>query len=180
MENTWGNRSALRLRACASSGSPPASPRPESILGLQDKVAHLTHRTPSARGVGLPVGVVPGQWVGIGDGDRETDSVHDRQVNHIISHIGDPFIAQVQDRLEFFVGPQLIVLSLIDVRYPQLLHPSAHHFRGSTRDDGQGDTGLLQHLHAVTVPGVKRLIFLTVIAEEKAPVSQDPVNVEDH
>gem|GEM_PF-4637089 len=73
------------------------------------------------------MGMVPDQRVGIGNGDRETYSAHDRQIHQIVSHIGDLLIVQVQDLPELSVGLQLVVLPLIDVRYPQVLHPGTHH-----------------------------------------------------
>ena len=60
----------------------------------------------------LPVGMLLGQRVGILYRHRQADPAHDRQVHHVVTHIGDLVRLQPQFRLQLAVGRQFVELAL--------------------------------------------------------------------
>ena len=55
----------------------------------------------------------------------------------------------------------------------------AHHVGGAPGDDADLHPGGVEHLHAVAVAGVERLVLLAIVADEEAAVGEHAVDVED-
>ena len=52
------------------------------------------------------------------------------------------------------------------------------HLELRTGDDAGGDTVAREHLDAMAVPGIERLVFLAVVAKQQATVGQYAIDVE--
>jgi hypothetical protein len=126
------------------------------------------------------VAVLAHQRVGILYRYGQTHASHHRQVDHIVADVGGLLLGNAEFLQQFLERRQFIQLSLVDMRDAEILHAVFDHPGGATGDNGDLDALAKQHLDAVPVARMKRLVFLAVIADVQAAVGEHAVDVEYH
>ena len=120
------------------------------------------------------------QWVSVLDCHSQAGTEHGRKVDHVVAHEGRSAGLQTQRFQQGKEGGQFISATLRNSVHPQVGHTVQDYLGGPPSDHRNLHTGPLQHLHAVSIPGVECLVLLAAVIEEKASVSENPIHVEYH
>ena len=125
---------------------------------------------------------------GVGDCDGQSARAHDRQVDHVVAHVGDLVKGKGSTLHDLAYGTDLEVLAHVDVFHAQCTGALGHCFRCALGDDASMDATEAGKRDANPVVGMeslglKRLVTLAGDGRGERPylaISEDSVYIEEY
>ena len=147
---------------------------------MHDHLGNFARRTAAAGARRGPVRVLPHQRVRVLNGDREANIEHNRQVDDVITDKGCLHRRKLQLVQEPLIHGELLNAALEDMLDAKIAHAMLDHPRRAAGDDADGHAVALEHLEAVPILGVERLVLLTVIAKDQATVGKCSIHIKQY
>lgn len=144
-----------------------------------DQLAGISRRAAPTRARRKPMGILLHQGMGIGNGNSEMGAAHDRQIHDIISHVRGIRRREIQSLQQGIENRTFFSTSLVEMGDPKLRHAPCHHRGISPGNYADFHAAFPEHLHAVAIADMKRLVFIIATIEIETTIGEYAIYVEN-
>src|SRR6056297_2410033 len=145
---------------------------------LEQQIANFSDRATTSATLGDIINPFDHLRHGIGNGGTETDTTENRQIDQVITDIGDLVIRQARLLEHIQIGFELNLCPLIQNSDPQFLGAQIDDSGCAPGNNSDLVSGSLQHLQAMSILDIEGFELISLLIINDAPIGHNPIDIK--